>query len=135
MENIFNPVLGEKSITNNLVIGESEPLNVCITYPNAGGKSTFIKSICINILLSQTLILASASKFELTPISFIDTYINIPDCKGKESLYEAEMNRALNYINKLNNLGKNKFSFVIMDEIFSSTNPEEGILHMPYLII
>ena len=125
--NLFNPVLGDKSIKNNLIVGQKNPLNVCITGPNAGGKSTFIKSLCISILLSQTITISPSTKFELTPISYIQTYINIPDCKGKESLYEAEMNRSLKYINKLKSLDKNKFSFVIMDEIFSSTNPEEGI--------
>ena len=38
------------------------------------------------------------------------------------------MNRSLNYINKLRNMEKQKkFSIVIMDEIFNSTNPKEGI--------
>jgi DNA mismatch repair ATPase MutS len=47
--------------------------------------------------------------------------------KGKESLFEAEMHRARDHINKLDQLPSNHFSFLIMDEIFSSTNPEEGI--------
>ena len=58
---------------------------------------------------------------------FINTYLNIPDSKGKESLFEAEMRRSLEFLNILKKLDKNKFSFVIMDEIFSSTNPDEGI--------
>ena len=37
------------------------------------------------------------------------------------------MRRSLQYINTIKTLDKKKFSFVIMDEIFSSTNPEEGI--------
>ena len=110
-------------------IGMGNPNNICITGPNAGGKSTFIKSLCISILLSQTLTVAPAELFELTPIYYIQTYINIPDCKGKESLFQAEMRRSLKYINKLKEL-KDKFSFVIMDEIFSSTNPDEGVVAM-----
>ena len=40
------------------------------------------------------------------------------------------MHRAKNHIDKLDKLdklGEDKFSFIVMDEIFSSTNPEEGI--------
>jgi len=98
-----------------------------ITGPNAGGKSTFIKSITINVLLSQTLGITAASEFRITPFSLINTYLNIPDVKGKESLFEAEMHRAREHLLKLADLPKDQYSFLIMDEIFSSTNPEEGI--------
>ena len=121
------PILIDNIVTNNITLGTSFPQNACITGPNAGGKSTFIKSICLGILFSQTLTVAPAKFFKLTPFSRIDTYLNIPDCKGKESLFEAEMSRSLNYINSIKKLPKEDFSFVIMDEIFSSTNPEEGI--------
>jgi len=114
-------------VSNNIILGNSTAQNACITGPNAGGKSTFIKSLCLGILFSQTLTIAPAKLFKFTPFSKIDTYLNIPDCKGKESLFEAEMTRSLNYINSIRELDKKEFSFVIMDEIFSSTNPEEGI--------
>jgi len=60
-------------------------------------------------------------------MSLINTYLNIPDCKNKESLFEAEMHRARNHLKNLKELGDHEFSFIVMDEIFSSTNPEEGI--------
>ena len=60
-------------------------------------------------------------------MTLINTYLNIPDCKNKESLFEAEMHRSRDYLNKLKELGEQDFSFIVMDEIFSSTNPEEGI--------
>ena len=49
------------------------------------------------------------------------------DAKNKESLFEAEMHRSRNYLKILKELDENDFSFIVMDEIFSSTNPEEGI--------
>lgn len=98
-----------------------------ITGPNAGGKSTSIKSVCISLILGQTIGVVPCKSATITPFDFINTYLNIPDCKGKESLFEAEMHRARDHIYSLDKLDKNKKSFVIMDEIFSSTNPEEGI--------
>lgn len=126
-EGIAYPILKSGIITNNMLLGLSNPRNAIITGPNAGGKSTFIKSLCLSILFSQTLGVAPATKFRITPFSLITTYLNIPDSKGKESLFEAEVRRSQEYIKTLQKLDKKKFSFVIMDEIFSSTNPEEGI--------
>ena len=124
---IWHPCLDhDRIIMNSINLDKSRP-NLVITGPNAGGKSTFIKSITINVLLSQTLGITAASEFRITPFSLINTYLNIPDVKGKESLFEAEMHRAREHLLKLQNLPSDQFSFLIMDEIFSSTNPEEGI--------
>ena len=79
------------------------------------------------VLFSQTLSIVPARVFSVTPFTIINTYLNIPDSKGKGSLYEAEMRRSLEQINKIKELNKDEFSFVILDEIFNSTNPEEGI--------
>ena len=123
---LYHPYL-EKPIKNNILIGRKNPNNILITGPNAGGKSTFIKSISLNVVFSQTLGIAFCKSIEITPFSLINTYLNIPDCKGKESLFEAEMHRARNHIRKLNDLSSHNFSFIVMDEIFNSTNPQEGI--------
>lgn len=127
VSNIWHPCLDrERIVLNSLNLDKTRP-NMVITGPNAGGKSTFIKSITVNILLAQTLGITAASEFRLTPFTLINTYLNIPDVKGKESLFEAEMHRARDHLLKLEKLPSDEFSFLIMDEIFSSTNPEEGI--------
>ncbi len=124
---IWYPILKGKVVKNSIQIGDDKPLNVLITGPNAGGKSTFIKSLSLSIIFSQTFGVCTGSKMSLTPFSIINTYLNIPDCKGKESLFEAEMRRSLEHIRTMDEIPKDDFSFVIMDEIFSSTNPNEGI--------
>ena len=123
---LWHPYLNpDDVVTNNIEI--DDPQNIIITGPNAGGKSTTIKSLAISLLLGQTICVCSGTKAEFTPFSLINTYLNIPDCKGKESLFEAEMHRSRDHIKLLETLSKNDFAFVIMDEIFSSTNPDEGI--------
>ena len=126
-KDIWYPILKDKVVGNSIIIGKNTPLNVLITGPNAGGKSTFIKSLCLGIIFGQTIGIAAGNSFKFTPFSIINTYLNIPDCKGKESLFEAEMRRSLQHIKIMEELPKDNFSFVIMDEIFSSTNPNEGI--------
>ena len=102
--------------------------NLIITGPNAGGKSTFIKSIAVNILLTQTLCLGFCDKIELTPFYYISSQMNIVDDKGSESLFEAEMNRIINNVNIVKYCkDNNKKSILFLDELFNSTNVIEGI--------
>jgi energy-coupling factor transporter ATP-binding protein EcfA2 len=102
--------------------------NMIITGPNGSGKSTYIKSIIECIILGQTIGVVPAKQFELTPFKNITTYLNIPDCQGKESLFQAEMNRCHQQLEMLENAETNgEFSFNIMDEIFVSTNYQEGM--------
>lgn len=128
---IYHPILLENNkeiVKNNIRIGiHSKPNNLIITGPNAGGKSTFIKSLVLSVLLSQTFTITPCSFFCSSPFTIINTYLNIPDNKGKESLFEVEMRRSLEHINAVKRLPKNEFSFIIMDEILSSTNPEEAV--------
>lgn len=119
---IWNPFLNNNTITNNINIKK----NMILTGPNAAGKSTFIKSIAINIILSQTIGICSAKSFRISPVHILDTYLHIPDIKGNSSLFEAEMNRSKEYIKKIQN-NTNSLSFIIIDEIFSSTNYVEGL--------
>jgi len=129
IEKVWHPYLNKHNVVkNNILIGNKEKNNLIITGPNAGGKSTFIKSLMLAILFAQTIIISPCKELKFTPFYNLTTYLNIPDCKGKESLFEAEMNRSLEYIQKLKITEKlNKFTLVMMDEIFNSTNPMEGI--------
>jgi DNA mismatch repair protein MutS len=123
IKNIWHPFLDNpNTVKNNVDINN----NILITGPNAGGKSTFIKSVIINIILSQTIGISSSENFEITPFHLIETYLHIPDSKGISSLFEAEMIRSKKYIDKIKNMDDNKFSFIVLDEIFSSTNYVEG---------
>ena len=102
--------------------------NLLITGPNGSGKSTYIKSVIECILLGQTIGVIPAKEFKFTPFVNIGTYLNIPDCQGKESLFQAEMNRCYQQIQMLTTAEqKGDFSFNIMDEIFVSTNYQEGM--------
>jgi len=100
--------------------------NSIITGPNAAGKSTFIKSLLVNIILSQTIAHCASDEVIMTPFEYIGSQINMPDCKGKESLFEAEMYRCKENIDFVRDNVEKK-SIVFMDEIFNSTNAIEGI--------
>ena len=123
VQGIWHPSLKEP-VSNTFDIDKS----MILTGPNAGGKSTLIKSLLISIIFAQTLGVTNCEHMKLTPFFYINSQINIPDCKGKESLFEAEMYRSKENLSVLRSLdGIKKKSIIFMDEIFNSTNPVEGI--------
>lgn len=138
----FSNLMIEDSVKNNIKLGGysknsknnennenkiDNPNNIIITGPNASGKSTFLKGLTECLILAQTICIVPASKLEFTPFKYINTYLNIPDCQGKESLFQAEMYRCYKQINLFEKLKKDEFVFTIMDEIFVSTNYYEGV--------
>jgi DNA replication protein DnaC len=103
--------------------------NCILTGPNGSGKSSMLKTILINVILSQSLGIVPAQSLQITPFKYISSYLNIADAQGKESLFQAEMSRCHNHLEKLKSLEAEDdgFSFNIMDEIFVSTNYFEGV--------
>lgn len=128
---LYHPCLLQRKfadiVKNDVVLGGQNACNMLLTGPNAGGKSTIIKSIMLAILLSQTLTVSNSQSTCLRPFKLISTQINIPDCKGSQSLFEAEMYRSKMNLDDLMSLHNNEMSIIAMDEIFSSTNPVEGV--------
>lgn len=108
-------------IKNNIHLDK----NIIITGPNASGKTTVLKSVCINILFSQQLGAGCYSKFKFNPYNNIQSYVNIPDTSSRDSLFQAESRRCLNIIQYIERNPKHNV-FCIFDELFSGTNPYEA---------
>lgn len=124
---LWHPCIPPERVVRNTVAlgGDEATRNMLITGPNAGGKSTLIKAILSNAVLAQTLTIAAAKSLTVSPFHLIHSQINVPDCKGKESLFEAEMHRCKDSLDMLARCAGP--SLVVMDEIFNSTNPVEGV--------
>ena len=119
---MWHPVLGfEKSVMNSIDIKNNNM--IVITGPNKSGKTTLMKTLMINILMAQSLGIAPCSQLKFTPFDELYTSIDVPGSLGRESLFEAEVNRCLLYINKLET---NKKIFGIIDELFTGTAPLDG---------
>lgn len=132
-DGIIHPSLGcDKAVENDVRFGVVDnEQNAIITSPNSSGKSILIKSIIVNVMMSQTMGICCCKSSIVTPFTYITTQINVPDSTGHESLFEAEMYRCKNTLDKLKclheNNDRNGYSLVVMDEIFNSTNPIEAV--------
>jgi len=109
-------------VKNNVSLNK----NIIITGPNASGKTTTIKAVFLNVLLTQQFGMGCYSNASITPFKHLHCYINIPDTMGRDSLFQAEARRCKKIIDEIrqNTSGKH---LCLFDEPFSGTNPEEAI--------
>ena len=95
-----------------------------ITGPNASGKTTYLKTTAINVILSQQFGLGFYQSCTMRPYSYIHSYLNIPDTSGRDSLFQAESRRCKEILQHIQN--DNARQFCIFDELYSGTNPKEA---------
>lgn len=100
--------------------------NMVITGVNASGKTTILKTTCINIIFTQQFGCGFYNKCVLNPYHHIHSYLNIPDTSGRDSLFQAESRRCKEIIDIIKSEGSNIRHFCIFDELYSGTNPDEA---------
>jgi hypothetical protein len=118
----YYAVLKDKTPVKNDVDLEN---NIIITGPNASGKTTVLKSVLINILLSQQFGCGFFTDAKLPTYRHLHCYLNIPDTSGRDSLFQAEARRCKEIIDSIEEDNKS-LHFCVFDEIYSGTNPEEA---------
>jgi hypothetical protein len=124
MFNMKNPLLSNKQKANPIDLKK----NVVITGPNAAGKTTYVKSILCNVILSQTLGISNAIKSETIAYDTIVSFMRISDILGSKSYFEAEAEYCLRMMNQAEYLAKNNMKgLFLMDEPMHSTPPTEGM--------
>jgi hypothetical protein len=101
--------------------------NLIITGPNASGKTTTIKSVLINLFLSQSCGYGCYDKCKMELYDNFYSYLNIPDTSNRDSLFQAEARRCKDIISKIEKKQDEKH-FCIFDEIYSGTNPNDAVL-------
>jgi hypothetical protein len=93
-----------------------------LTGPNRGGKSTFCKALGIAVVTAQSWGIAWASSMTLAPFAAIHTALEPAGKLGHASTFEAEIVFAKSVLES-----PERPLFVMMDEIFHSTNAVDGI--------
>lgn len=98
--------------------------NILITGSNASGKSTYVKSLAISTIFSQTIYLALADEFKLKKAKVYSSMAIKDDVESGESYFIAEIRSLKRIIDDIEN-GNNSYYFI--DEILKGTNTQERI--------
>ena len=119
----YPPLVHEMPVKNDCKFDK----NIIISSPNAGGKTTIIKSTMLNIIFSQQFGCGFYKSCILNPYTHIHSYLNIPDTSGRDSLFQAESRRCKEIIDIiLGSESSRSRHFCIFDELYSGTNPIEA---------
>ena len=116
---LYHPLI-ENAVSNSLNMKK----NILLTGSNASGKSTFLKTLGINILFAQTIHTCMADSLKM-PFCSLYTSMSLKDNLSlKESYYMAEI-KAIKRI--LDAAKKEEMIVCMVDEVLRGTNTVERI--------
>jgi DNA mismatch repair protein MutS len=109
-------------VPNDLAMDERRRMLI-ITGPNMGGKSTYMRSIALVVLLAHLGSFVPAARAEIGPVDRIFTRIGAADdLAGGRSTFMVEMTETANILHNAS-----AHSLVLMDEIGRGTSTFDGL--------
>ncbi|MFD1315288.1 MutS-related protein [Namhaeicola litoreus] len=120
---IGHPLINfQKRVENDFKISTEEFF--IITGANMAGKSTFLRTIGLSILMANCGLPVCAKKFEYHPIALISSMRTNDSLSKEESYFFSELKRLKLIVDEI----KNKTYFIILDEILKGTNSQDKAL-------
>jgi len=121
-EELGHPLIPTKEKVNNDFLIEKDTLISLVTGSNMAGKSTFLRSIGINIVLAQMGAPVCAKGFTISPVRLMTSMRISDNLAENTSTFYAELKKLKTIIEAVNN-GENVF--VLLDEILRGTNSHD----------
>lgn len=118
-ENIYHPLINDP-VKNSL----SEDRCVLLTGSNASGKSTFLKTVALNVIFARTIYTCMCDKIRLSEFAVFSSMSLRDDLKNNESYYIVEI-KSLKRI--IDNIDSDRFVLCFVDEVLRGTNTVERI--------
>ena len=119
----WHPLLDrEKAVANDIILGE-EYQAIVITGPNTGGKTILLKTVGVIQLMAQMGLYIPAGENSRVGI-FTEIFADIGDEQSIEqnlSTFSSHMSNIVSILKQINNK-----SLILIDEIGSGTDPQEG---------
>jgi len=113
----------EKRICNDFEIHDWSKVMI-VTGANMAGKSTFLRTVGVNLLLAQSGAPVCAKSMTLTPIDLYTNMRTTDSLLKDESYFFAELKRIKGVLDRLQNGDR---IFVILDEMLKGTNSADKL--------
>ncbi len=122
-EGLWHPFIQEP-VKNPIGIAGEEPV-VFLTGPNMAGKTTYLRSAALAVLLAQAGMGVPARRLRLTPVQVLITSLNPSDnLRAGMSYFLSEVLRVQVAAEAL---AEGKRAFVLFDEVFKGTNVSDAL--------
>ncbi len=118
-EEIGHPLIQADKCVNNPLKLEHTGQLMLVTGSNMAGKSTYLRSIGVNVVLAMAGAPACARYFCLSPVQIISSMRVADNLEESTSTFYAELKKMKTIIDKVNN---NEKIFILLDEILRGTN-------------
>jgi DNA mismatch repair ATPase MutS len=118
--NLGHPLLkADKRIDNNFMV-DGEQFFI-ITGANMAGKSTFLRTVSLSIVMANCGLPVCADRFEYSPIKLITSMRTSDSLADDASYFYSELKRLKFIIDEI----KSEKYFIILDEILKGTNSKD----------
>ena len=119
-EDVGHPLIAENErITNNITLDEAH--FIILTGSNMSGKSTFLRTLGVNMLLAQVGLPVCAREATIHPLPLLVSMRLSDSLSDGKSYFFAEINRIEQIMTAL----KRERCMVLLDEILRGTNSED----------
>lgn len=108
-----------KRVSNDFKIDKNE--FIIITGANMAGKSTFLRTVALNIVSANVGLPVSAKSFNYNPIKLISSMRTSDSLLDDESYFFSELKRLKFIVDEI----QNDEYFIILDEILKGTNSKD----------
>lgn len=110
-----------EQVANGITIGDDEKL-LLVTGSNMSGKSTFLRTLGINLLLAQCGTPVCAEYFECSPMKILSSIRITDSLHDNTSYFMAELKRLKEIIKELET---SEPALVLIDEVLRGTNSDD----------
>jgi hypothetical protein len=118
-QDMGHPLIAESKRVNNFIKIEHKASIMLVTGSNMAGKSTYLRSTGINVVLAMAGCPVCAASFILTPVLLLSSMRIADNLEESTSTFYAELKKLKTIIDKVNN---NEKVFILLDEILRGTN-------------
>jgi DNA mismatch repair ATPase MutS len=114
-----HPLIAATKRVNNFIRVDHKASVMLVTGSNMAGKSTYLRSTGINVILAMAGAPVCATQFVLSPVQLISSMRISDNLEESTSTFYAELKKLKTVIDKVNNHEK---VFILLDEILRGTN-------------